>query len=309
MGTKADWLSKLDETKLKNIAQDNGLTTIPKTFKKRELVKYLDGVLTLEQIKSYVTEVYEKETKREIIRETIKERGIRFEKKETTKVTFDKPTIIANIIESREKIDKAVLEELANYMHEPIPAGSGYSLYSKMNERMLENINRIFVRKETDGKGRYLEYQFANFLKRYSDEDIARIKIRYDLPKIGEIDVLGFDSKDQPVIMAECKDRPVKYEDVDKWISNVKRVFSEYDGSLKEAYFVGSSGYTEGTIKRVETLKELTPKGYLYAGIKVMSYVKDLFGGRDTGLTESGRVYIELYDVRQNEFVKMFPRQ
>lgn len=307
MPTKAEMLSKLDEGRLKKIAKNEGLSTIPRTFGKRELVKYLDGTLTLEKIKEYVAEVYERETKREIIRETIKERGVRLKAKETTRIELNKPQLISEIINSREKIDKSVLEEIANYLHEPISTGSGYNLYNKMNERMLENIHRIFIKKETDGKGRYLEYQFANFIKRHTRLDVARLKIRSKLPKIGEIDVLGCDSHDQPLVIAECKDRPVKKEDVDKWISNIKRVYSEYNGSLQEAYFVGSNGYTEDTVKRVEDLKEIDPKkGILKMG--GVSLIKDFLStGKELG--ESGKVFIEIYDVRQNQFVKILPRK
>ena len=58
MPSKADFLAKLDEERLKTIARNEGLSTIPRTFGKRELVKYLDGTLTLEKIKEYVAEVY-----------------------------------------------------------------------------------------------------------------------------------------------------------------------------------------------------------------------------------------------------------
>jgi hypothetical protein len=215
--TKAEMLSKLDEEHLRKIVKDEGFS-IPKTYGKRDIVKYLEGMLTLEKIKKYTAEVYEKETKRETIRETVKERGIRVKAKETTRVELSKAQLIHEIINNREKIDKSILEEIAHYLHEPVPTGSGYNLYNRMNERMLENVHRIFVQKETDGKGRFLEYQFGNFMMRHLKLDVGKLKIRYDLPKIGEIDVLGFDSHDRPLVLAECKDRPVKNEDIDKWL-------------------------------------------------------------------------------------------
>lgn len=308
MGIKSDLLSKLDENKLKKIAKKEGLTKIPANYGKRDLVKYLDGVLTLQEVKSYTIETYEKETNREIIRETIKEKGARqrFETKETAQLELGKADLILKLTENKEKIDKSVLEAMANYMHESIPNGSGYSLYKKMSEKFLERLYRVFVEKETDGKGRYLEYRFANFIKNKSTCDIARLKIRYDLPKVGEIDVLGFDSDDKPVFIAECKDRPVKYEDIDKWISNVKRAYSEYGGSLTEAYFVGSAGYTDGTIKRLEDSNEINPKkGYVSLGGK--AFIKD-FLLNDRSTSDSGKVFIKVYDVRGNQFLKILPR-
>ena len=175
MPTKADLLSKLDENCLKTIAKSEGYP-VPKTFGKRELVKYLDGLLTLEKIKEYTAEVYEKETKREIIKETIKERGIKVKVKESEKVEISKPQLINEVISSKAKVDKAVIEELATYLHEPMPKGSGYNLYNNMNEKMLEMVHRIFIKNESDGKGRFLEFQFANFLMKHTKADVARLK-------------------------------------------------------------------------------------------------------------------------------------
>jgi hypothetical protein len=225
------------------------------------------------------------------------------------KTALNKSELIHEIMSSGEKIDKFVLEELANKLHEQIPKGSGYSFYDKMDERMLENIHRIFIKKETDGKGRFLEYRFANFIMKHSKVDFARLKIRYPLPEIGEIDVIGFDSqkKPKPLLVAECKDRPMKYEDVDKWISNIKRIYSRYDGSLIQAYLVGSNGYTEGTIKRIEDLEEVDSKKGILKIRGGASRIKE-FIISDKALGESGRVFFEIYDVRQNKFVRILPR-
>lgn len=81
--TKAELLAKLDENSLREIVKNESFS-IPKNYGKRDLVKYLEGMLTLEKIKEYTAEVYEKETKRTIIHETIKEKGIRLKTKETT---------------------------------------------------------------------------------------------------------------------------------------------------------------------------------------------------------------------------------
>lgn len=64
MGTKSELLLKINEERLKVLAQANGLSVIPKTFGKSELIKYLEGVLSLEQIKTYL-ELSKKENKQE----------------------------------------------------------------------------------------------------------------------------------------------------------------------------------------------------------------------------------------------------
>lgn len=223
MPTKADFLAKLDENGLKTIAKSEGFQ-VPKTYGKRQLIIYLEGMLTLEKIKKYVAEVYEKETKRVIIKETTKERGIIFKAKETTRIQLNKAELILEIRNSGEKIDKLVLNALANDLGEPLLKGNSPN-YDNMNDSMLENIYRIFANKESDGYGKYLEYRFANFVIRKTKLDINNVKIRCeDFRDTGEIDFVGFNEKNQPLLMAECKDRKVKHEDIEKWISNVRKI-------------------------------------------------------------------------------------
>ena len=257
--TKADLLAKLDENNLKGIAKNEGFS-IPKNYSKRDLVKYLDGLLTLKKIKEYTTEVYEKETRREIIRETIKERRIKVKSKEETKLQINKAQLIFELRNCGEKIEPCLLEEIASSIKEPFSGGKGAALFDKMNDPMLNYVHRIFVKKESDKKGLFLEYRTANFIKRHSDFDVEYLKIRTKLPQISEIDVLGYDSKDNIVVMAECKDRNVKKEDVAKWIENTRRIYTDYGNTLEESYFVTSSKLTNENIEYIETSKDVIAK-------------------------------------------------
>lgn len=56
MGTKAEMLSKLNEEYLEKMAQNEGITIVPKPFKKRQLVIYLGRSLTTGRIEEYITE-------------------------------------------------------------------------------------------------------------------------------------------------------------------------------------------------------------------------------------------------------------
>jgi hypothetical protein len=68
---------------------------------------------------------------------------------------------------------------------------------------------------------------------------------------------------------------------------------------------VGSKGYTQGVVNRVEDLKEIDAhKGILKMG--GIAAVKD-FLFTDKGSAESGKIFIELYDVRQNKFFRILP--
>jgi hypothetical protein len=302
-------LSKLDEQQLRKIMKTNGFS-IPKTFAKRDLVKYLSGTLTLEKIKEYSAEVYERETKREIIRETIKEKGIRIKEKETTKLQVDKIHLIYDLAHSHEKIDDGVLGELARSMHEPIPSGKGANRFDKMSENLLERLHAIFVKNESDGKGLFLEFRTANFIMRQSKcrDKISRVSVRYTTD-IGQIDVVGFNSEDVPLIIAECKDRSVKREDLAKWLENSRQMFEKSKGDLAESYFVTSSRLTDESILFLENNHTINSKnGQLKVATGITGYTKNLFMA-NKGFFETGNVSLSIYEVRQGQFTKVFPKK
>ena len=198
-----DFLLELKKNDLKEIAQKEGLKAIPKNYEKEDFVKFLDGVLTSEKIKKYREEYYERETVRDIhIHEKIKEKGFKKEKEETTKISLNRHEAIVNL--QKERISKKVLEEIANFLHEPLPMGSGVKLYDSMNEKMLNVVKEIFIDNKEDKTGRYFEFRCANWID-YNERGISRIEVRHKFPKIGEIDITGFDQQDEPALMAECK--------------------------------------------------------------------------------------------------------
>jgi len=307
--TKAELLSKLDEESLRKIAKNEEFS-IPKNYGKRDLVKYLEGTLTLEKIKEYTAEIYEKETKRTIIHETVKENGIRIKAKETTKITFDKSKVIIELTQ-KEKVDFTVLEDIAKRLEVPPPSGKGLSLYGKMNDKMLDFLNRIFVEKESDGYGLFLEYRTANFIKKQFGSKVKRIEVRCRkfFSEIGEIDVVGFDSENKPIVMAECKDRKAKKEDLDKWITNTRKLYQSHDCSLEESYFSTSKRLTNENFERIENSNEVdAERGQLKATKGIGQQLRQ-FANTNKGFKESGSVNLSMYEVRQNQFVKIFPRK
>ena len=157
----------------------------------------------------------------------------------------------------KERISKKVLEEIANFLHEPLPTGSGVNLYDKMNEKMLNAVREIFVDNMENKTGRYFEFRCANWLD-FNEKEISRIEVRHKFTKIGEIDIIGFNQQDEPVLMAECKDRTVSFEDVDKWIANMEKLAQEYP-ILSKAYFFSSKGYSQGVVDRVRNNANVDP--------------------------------------------------
>jgi hypothetical protein len=302
---KTELLSKLDEAGLWNIVKNEGFS-IPKTYGKRDLVKYLRGMLTLEKIKEYTAEAYEKETKRTIIHETIKEKGVKFSAKETTKIQFDKLAVIREL--NRQKIDFHVLEMLANKLKEPNPKGKGFELYDSMSDSMLQILNSVFVSQESDSVGKFLEFRTANFIKQQSGFKIQRVETRHRFPKIGEMDVVGFDSENKPVVIAECKDKKPTKDEMAKWLENTRRVFQD-NNSLVTSYFVTSNKLTPENLEYVETCKDVDAKK---GQLKVISGILGRFGqflSDDRRRGESGKVYLSIYEVWQNQFTRVFPRK
>jgi hypothetical protein len=287
---KTDFLLELDKKALRDIAQKEGLKTIPKNYEKDDFVKFLEGVLTVEKIKRYREEYYERETERDIhIHEKVKESGFRSEKEEITKISVNRHEAIVNL--QKERISKKVLEEIANYLHEPLPSGSGVRLYDNLNEKMLNVVKEIFLDNKEDKTGRYFEFRCANWLD-LNEKRITRVELRHKFPKIGEIDIVGFDEYDDPLIMAECKDRPVSFEDVDKWMANLDKLNSEFP-SLAKAYFFSSKGYTQGVVDRVKNNNNVDPS----TGIMEIK----------RGILSKYYVALKIYDNRGDKFLKQFP--
>ena len=208
-----------------------------------------------------------------------------------------------------EKIDSSVLNELANKLKEPTPNGRGSDFYDKMTDNLLEKINRIFIKKESDGKGVFLEFRTANFIMRNSKLKITRIATRHKFPEIGEIDVVGFDAEDKPIVIAECKDRHAKKEDVAKWIQNSRQIFLANDCSLEKSYFVTSDKLTDENFEYIEKSKEIDAKS---GQLKTISGKLERFGQYlkdNKSFGESGKVFLSVYEVRQNQFTQIFPRK
>ena len=157
---------------------------------------------------------------------------------------------------------------------------------------MLEYLNRIFVEQELDSEGRFIEFRTADFIKQKYRTQIKRVEIRPRFDKIGEIDVVGFDSEDKPLVMAECKGkRPIK-DEMAKWLENTRRVFHENDKTLIKSYFVTSNKLTPENLKYIEDCEDvdakkgqlMTVRGIIERGIR---YLKD-----DKRPSESGKVYL-----------------
>lgn len=177
---------------------------------------------------------------------------------------------------------------------------------------MLELLDRIFIKKEAERKGEpkglFLEFRTANFIKRNSKLKIQQIKVRHRLSD-NEIDVVGFNGEGKPIVIAECKDRVAKKEDLDKWIANSRIIFQDYKGTLEESYFVTSKKLSVENFERIEKSTDVEPKkGQLKMISGKLERIGQFFND-ERAFNESGKVHLSIYEVRQNQFTKIFPRK
>jgi len=311
--TKEEDLKSFSEDQLKEIAQKEGINVIPKTFKKKDLIKYLEGVLTLKQIKSYEEEYFEKEIERDIhIHEKIKERGIKKKIEENSEITIDRKEIIYELMKNDNNISKTIVEAITDDLHEEIPSGSKIKYYENMSDHLLKTLDEIFIKRKEDRTGRYFEYLTANWLwKKYSKKGASDIKLRQKIPSVGEIDIVLykniFEDKEVPFVIAECKDKKtVKIEDIDRWLGNSSRIIQRYGEEMIEysgkkiiafsnavlySYFFSSSGFTQGIIDRLTNNPNI--KNGVYTAKKQH--------------TQKFQVELYLIDVRDKQFKGIYP--
>lgn len=185
----------------------------------------------------------------------------KFSFKETKGLGVNREELIFEIRNTGEPIDRLVLNELANNLKEPSIRENSPD-YKKMTQNMLEHIYRIFVKKESDTEGKFLEYRFANFVRKHDKFKVKRIETRCkDYPSISrDLDIIFFDENGNPTAMAECKDTKMKNSDLDKWLSNLKSLYALNKNSFRKAYFVSSKPITKEAINRFKNMQEVDSK-------------------------------------------------
>jgi hypothetical protein len=266
-----NFLKKLTDEDLEGIARKEGLKTIPKNYEREDLIKYLEGVLTLERIKRYKEQYFERDVERDIhIREKIKEIGVQTATVELTRTKFDRNATVISVFKA--KPTRLVIELIAKYLREDIPSARGFEFYNQLGNKTLRMLYDIFVERLPDVSGASFEFLCANFLVDERNE-IERVERDYYFPKIGKIDIVGFDNRDLPVVIAECKDTKVAYEKIDKWIHNSIKMTQEYGEQLKktkwddiqtlQSYFFTSRGFSQGVVDRVKNNKDIEDESYI----------------------------------------------
>ena len=107
-------IEKLSYAELKSIAKKSGLKTIPRTYKKTDLIEYILTNSTEEKRAKWIKELTEKE-------ERIKEGERAVPKEEEKKETFSRKEYIVDL--QKEKIHRIVVEAACEHFKEPLPKG------------------------------------------------------------------------------------------------------------------------------------------------------------------------------------------
>jgi len=294
---KYSFLENLNENQLREIAKKEGLKNIPKNYEREDLIKYLEGTLTIEKSKKYEKIYLEREVERDIhIHEKIKERSLKSSYKETNKITITREKQILDLMKM--KIHKEVLKVLANRLNEKEPEGSKQEIFEEMSDDLRQKTYEIFVELKSDKTGRNFEYFCANWLM--NEENIKKIDIDHKFEGIGEIDIVGFDDKMLPLVIAECKDKKVLKEDIDKWITNTinlydkysNKIDTEYDGKIHlRSFFFTSERITPEVLERYKNHK--VKDNGVYQKIPVIS----------------PKAYLFIYEVKKTKFERKFPQK
>lgn len=294
---KFAFLGELDEDNLRNIAKDEGLDPIPRNYDKEDLIKYLQGILTIEKSKKYERMYMEREVERDIhIHEKIKEKSVRSQSEEETRIILSRERKILELM--KVKIQKEVLSVIANKLHEKEPEGSKQRLFEEMSDGYLQRSYEIFVELKHDRTGKNFEYLCANWLM--GKGEIEKLETDHEFHGVGEIDVVGFDDNMLPIVIAECKDRPVIKDDIDKWITNTVSLYNQFSSKIEEkhhghlhinSFFLTSERITQEVLERYKNHK--VKENGVYQKIPLIS----------------PKAYLNIYEVKGNKFEQKFPKK
>jgi hypothetical protein len=155
------------------------------------------------------------------------------------------------------KIPVPILEYVAQKTRSPIEVkGSFRKIYESMNDEALELLYRVFVKREVDRAGRFLELRLADFIMK-KHKDISKVDFRKKLvgasKAIHEIDVVGYNEKEDVKVIGECKTRASTKDHITKWFKEVEDLLrGDYGETLGYAYFMSLGGYTEDAIKMIK---------------------------------------------------------
>ncbi|MCL4320819.1 MAG: hypothetical protein M1323_05615 [Candidatus Thermoplasmatota archaeon] len=219
-------IEKLSFAELKSIAKKSGLKTIPRTYKKADLIKYITENSTEEKRKAWIKELNEKEVK-------VEERNNAVPKKDEKNESFSRKEYIVDL--QKEKIHRIVVEAACEHFKEPLPKGTGVNFYDGMSDELLKHLHDVFVKKYDDPEGKNFELRSANWLV-YRIKEVGAIRTRHTLPNTQELRLIGFDVEGLPYFIGEFSNTGMTDQNFRRGIENARKVLENYGPKLLKKY-------------------------------------------------------------------------
>jgi hypothetical protein len=195
------------------------------------------------------------------------------------------------------KIPLPILEYVAKRVRSPIAKSTRLlKVYESMDNKALNMLHRAFVKCEIDKQGKFLEFRLANYLMRQFKNVVKadfRKKCHGASGVSHEIDVVGYNAKEEVIAIGECKTGLVTKDHISKWLKEIDDIAKsgEYD-KLDQAFFLSAGGYTEDSIKMI---RDVIDKNGVYK-IKL-------------GALQSFYVYLSLLEERKGKIYAVLPKR
>ena len=184
-------LGSLTVSKLMEICKIEGLEDIPKKIKKQELIKTMMEKIPDNKLEKYLKETTNPEKNKHKVTGSAQKEGDNYVREK----------VIVEL--QKHRIHRILLNELAENLGEKPPAGKGIQLFDGMSDRMLKELEKIFLKPNEEESERTFTMICSNWLI-FKAKEIESIKTGYQIDDKNRVDVIAYDVGNLPYIMAEC---------------------------------------------------------------------------------------------------------
>lgn len=218
-----DNLKTLTVAKLMDICKRENVTDVPKKIRKEDLIKIMIEQIPEDKINKYFENKEGKKSENENVTS-----------QEENENNFYREKVILEL--QKHRIHRIILNELAENLGEKIPTGKGIQLYDGMSDRMLKELEKIFLNPNEKVNNRTFTMICSNWLI-FKVKEIERIKTGYEIDDNAKVDVMAFDVENLPYIMVECNLNGNFNEDIIKdTIAKATKLLDMHGKTLAKKY-------------------------------------------------------------------------
>lgn len=219
-----DLLKTLTVSKLMDICSKENVEDIPKKIKKDDLIKLMVGKIPKERISEYIKTKENPERSQE-------GKDASSEKEEEA---FYREKVILEL--QKHRVHRILINELAENIGEKHPSGKGIQLYDGMSDRMLQELEKIFLKPHENENNRTFTMICSNWLI-FKAKEIERIKTAYEIEDNAKVDMIAFDVENLPYIMAECNlNGTIDEGTIKKAVENASKILDKYGKNIAKKY-------------------------------------------------------------------------